>query len=503
MEPKGVVTPTKNPQTNRSKSSILSKESLILSKKCENENPNHELKSPLSKSGSKLKKSGHKNQNPTENLPLLKNRMKERKFVVAKKSTRNDGLNQSKTGKLCSKCNKGNGKLNKCLCVAYESLRASQEEFFKNGGGFDVENGVDHVRGFDGDDKNSGLIRKAEIEEGCEEKVKGIIDENGNVPPVGDEDITEIGVTAIKRSRDRLLEEVRASVPEPGSGRVMNLVKAFENMKMVKSKGSEENDEKEVEDKGLKWEFPSLEGPSKPLETQSSSSSFCPSDLFLTSECLGLDSRRSSSLDSNRGLNSSESSGAFGRRQWRKRQQLKTTAKPFKLRTEERGKCKEEEFMKKLQQMKEVEEKLRVPIAQGLPWTTDEPECPAKPPIKEVTRPIDLVLHSDVRAEERAEFDHQVAEKMSFIEQYKMERERQRKLAEEEELRRLRKELVPKAQPMPYFDRPFIPRRSEKQPTIPKEPKFRLAQHKKIKCIQQSWSDTCSYVSSSDTYDGL
>ncbi|KAG9142455.1 hypothetical protein Leryth_018228 [Lithospermum erythrorhizon] len=482
MEPKGVVTPTKNPHTNRSKSSILSKESPILSKKCENENPNHELKSPLSKSGSKLKKSGHKNQNPSENSPLLKNRMRERKFVVAKKSTRNDGLNQSKSEKLCSKCNKGNGKLNKCLCVAYESLRASQEEFFKNGGGFDVENGVDHVRGFDGDDKNSGLIRKAEIGEGCEEKVKGIIDENGNVPPIGDEGITEIGVTAIKRSRDRLLEEVRASVPEPGSGRVMNLVKAFENMKMVKSKGSEENDEKEVEDKGLKWEFPSLEGPSKPLEMQSSSSSFCPSDLFLTSECLGLDSRRSSSLDSNRGLN--VVLGLSVKAILEKRQ-LKTTAKPFKLRTEERGKCKEEEFMKKLQQMKEVEEKLRVPIAQGLPWTTDEPE--------EVTRPIDLVLHSDGR----------VAEKMSFIEQYKMERERQRKLAEEEELRRLRKELVPKAQPMPYFDRPFIPRRSEKQPTIPKEPKFRLAQHKKIKCIQQSWSDTCSYVSSSDTYDGL
>lgn len=30
--------------------------------------------------------------------------------------------------------------------------------------------------------------------------------------------------------------------------------------------------------------------------------------------------------------------------------------------------------MKKLQQMVEEEEKMRVPIAQGLPWTTDEPE---------------------------------------------------------------------------------------------------------------------------------
>lgn len=35
---------------------------------------------------------------------------------------------------------------------------------------------------------------------------------------------------------------------------------------------------------------------------------------------------------------------------------------------------KEEEFAKKLQEMSMEEEKMRIPIAQGLPWTTDEPE---------------------------------------------------------------------------------------------------------------------------------
>lgn len=30
--------------------------------------------------------------------------------------------------------------------------------------------------------------------------------------------------------------------------------------------------------------------------------------------------------------------------------------------------------MKKLRQMAEEEEKMRIPVAQGLPWTTDEPE---------------------------------------------------------------------------------------------------------------------------------
>lgn len=30
--------------------------------------------------------------------------------------------------------------------------------------------------------------------------------------------------------------------------------------------------------------------------------------------------------------------------------------------------------MKKLQEIMEEEEKLRIPVAQGLPWTTDQPE---------------------------------------------------------------------------------------------------------------------------------
>ncbi|KAI9186150.1 hypothetical protein LWI28_014198 [Acer negundo] len=57
--------------------------------------------------------------------------------------------------------------------------------------------------------------------------------------------------------------------------------------------------------------------------------------------------------------------------------------------------------------MMHVEEKQRIPIAQGLPWTTDEPECLIKPLVKENTRPIDLKLHSDVLAVECTKFDHQ------------------------------------------------------------------------------------------------
>nr|GMC95167.1 axoneme-associated protein mst101(2)-like isoform X1 [Ipomoea batatas] len=284
------------------------------------------------------------------------------------------------------------------------------------------------------------------------------------------------------------------------------MVKAFEKLLSIpKSKNAEEKDDKGVEDtmNGLKWALPGLPPPNV-SETQVSSSSFCPSDFYLTSESLGLVSRRASSLGSqgrtfsisSRTLaggrksrrKSAESAGTHARRQWKRGQPKATSQKPFKLRTEQRGKCKEEEFFKKVKEMMEEEERQRIPIAQGLPWTTDEPERLVKPPVKEITRPTDLVLHSDIRAVERAEFDHQVAEKWNFIEQYKMERERLQKLAEEEEIRRLRKELVPKAQPMPYFDRPFIPRRSEKLPTIPREPRFHIPQHKKIKSCM-SWND--------------
>ncbi|KAG5579465.1 hypothetical protein H5410_050092 [Solanum commersonii] len=59
-----------------------------------------------------------------------------RKFVIAKKKKSNrDYVNAS----MVCKCNKVGVEKKKCLCVAYETLRASQEEFFKNRGGNEQE----------------------------------------------------------------------------------------------------------------------------------------------------------------------------------------------------------------------------------------------------------------------------------------------------------------------------------------------------------------------------
>ncbi|KAL1538769.1 hypothetical protein AAHA92_27474 [Salvia divinorum] len=474
------------------------KEKTARSKLNENVNPNVKFSnSPLiTKSERSAKKSASRNatSNPKQLImasPSPKKKIRERKFVIAKKKVRN--LDQSSLGAAaaaCEKCKKAIGK-SKCLCVAYESLRASQEDFFKNR--YEIEDEVsDKLEDFDLMSRKEGLEVERKLEG------DGALSEINRENKVDVDESTANDDGGVKRSRDRLLEEAKVRVRTPGSGRVMNLVKEFEKLTTFKLGNSEENDVEEAEnDKvGIDLASDGLEPPPEAPETQVSSSSFCPSIFHLTSESLGLDPRRSYSLDSNGGSvatittaggqksrrSSTESAANHSRRLWKRKQRKVTSQKPFMLRTEERGKCKEEVFMKKLQQMIEEEEKMKVPIAQGLPWTTDEPECLVKPPVKEITRPIDIVLHSDVRAVDRSEFDHQIAMKTSMVEQYRMEREREQKEAEEEEIRRLRKELIPKAQPMPYFDRPFVPRRSEKNPTIPKEPKFNLPQQKKTKC---------------------
>ncbi|XVF58405.1 hypothetical protein PTKIN_Ptkin07bG0063500 [Pterospermum kingtungense] len=486
-------TPVKDPEgKSQSKTPKVSKLS-------ENSNPNvSHSSSPLTKS-SKSQKCCAKN-------PVVvyspRNKLRERKFVVAKKNLKKERSDSNPTVAVDCQCkDKFGGNSKKCLCVAYENLRASQEEFFKSKAEIEAEEEAD-------EEKNVFVENVSE----------GYGSDNQEIDQI--ENSSGLGISAVKRRRDKLMKEARSSVPE--FGKVMHLVKAFEKILSIPNcKESEEEKDDETEpkeekndnnkEKPMKWSLPGLQPP-KVLtenedETKDSSSSYCLSDFVLTAESLGLDRRFSgSSSGSSRGSissrisnegrrsrrNSSDSTGRKGGRRCRKKQLKPTSQKPFKLRTEQRGKAKEEELVKKIQEMMAEEEKQRIPIAQGLPWTTDEPEVLIKPPVKEYTIPIDLRLHSDVRAEERAEFDHQIAEKMRLIEQYKMERERQQKMAEEEEIKRLRKELIPKAQPLPYFDRPFVPRRSSKNRTIPREPKFHIPQHKKIKsCCSSStsWND--------------
>ncbi|XP_047164671.1 uncharacterized protein LOC124834105 isoform X2 [Vigna umbellata] len=100
--------------------------------------------------------------------------------------------------------------------------------------------------------------------------------------------------------------------------------------------------------------------------------------------------------------------------------------------------------------------------------TLAPPKSPPRSPPKENTKPQEFKLHTQERAVKRAMFNYAVTTKFYIMELQKKQEERLQKLIEEEEVRLLRKEMVPRAQLMPYFDKPFFPQRSSSR-SVPRE----------------------------------
>lgn len=90
--------------------------------------------------------------------------------------------------------------------------------------------------------------------------------------------------------------------------------------------------------------------------------------------------------------------------------------------------------------------------AQALPLNTAALAGAWKPPPvapTSLTVPQEVALHSDARAEQRRAFDEAVATKQAEQEAERQQALALRAAAEEEELRQLRKGMVPKARPLP------------------------------------------------------
>ncbi|TXG72704.1 hypothetical protein EZV62_001283 [Acer yangbiense] len=69
-------------------------------------------------------------------------------------------------------------------------------------------------------------------------------------------------------------------------------------------------------------------------------------------------------------------------------------------------------------------------------------------------------------------FNYSVATKLYLEEIQKKRIDKLQKMIDEEEIKLLRKEMVPRAQLMPYFGSPFFPQRSNRPLTMPREPSF-------------------------------
>ncbi|XP_023525926.1 protein TPX2-like [Cucurbita pepo subsp. pepo] len=104
---------------------------------------------------------------------------------------------------------------------------------------------------------------------------------------------------------------------------------------------------------------------------------------------------------------------------------------------------------------------------------TERVRTPQKVVVKDNTKkPQDFKLHTQERAVKRAMFNYSIATKLYVTELQKKVEEKLHKMIEEEEVRLMRKEMIPRAQLMPYFDRPYFPQRSNRPLTIPREPSF-------------------------------
>ncbi|CAN8247910.1 unnamed protein product [Cochlearia groenlandica] len=213
--------------------------------------------------------------------------------------------------------------------------------------------------------------------------------------------------------------------------------------------------------------------------------------------------------------------------------QRNTTPNPFLLRTEERGAMKVKKYVTELVHKKIEDKRVRIPKATPYPYTTDYPVVPPKPEPKHCTKPEPFQLESvarheeavrrgmeemmrtereeaqrrvfraqpvikvdpipvpekvlkhltefqefslqvDRRAVERADFDQKIKEKEMMYKRYREETKATKMLVEERALKQMRRTMVPQARPVPNFNNPFLPQKSNRETTKPKSPKLRV-----------------------------
>ncbi|KAG6518745.1 hypothetical protein ZIOFF_022226 [Zingiber officinale] len=92
----------------------------------------------------------------------------------------------------------------------------------------------------------------------------------------------------------------------------------------------------------------------------------------------------------------------------------------------------------------------------------------AKPVVKEQTKPRNIRLHTEQRAAQRAGYNHLVASKINSLQILRRFEEKLLKHIEEEEIKSMRREMVPKAQLMPIFDKPFFPQSPSSDDPLPR-----------------------------------
>jgi len=147
-----------------------------------------------------------------------------------------------------------------------------------------------------------------------------------------------------------------------------------------------------------------------------------------------------------------------------------TKPEPFKLLIEERVEARLTQWQENVE--KELEDqKKATQFKASEPTVLDRAPFMPKPSDKPLSEISNFVLHSDRRAEEREAFDLKVKQKEVDMEGAKREQEERRKREDGEDIAKLRKAAVHKAQPIRNY-KPIEVKPSDKPLTFPSSPKF-------------------------------
>jgi len=159
-----------------------------------------------------------------------------------------------------------------------------------------------------------------------------------------------------------------------------------------------------------------------------------------------------------------------------KQPQATTKPEPFKLQIEERVEARLTQWQENVEKELEDQKKAALFKASEPRVLTQVPFVP-KPSDKPLSEISNFTLHSDRRAEEREAFDLKVKQKEVDMEGAKREQEVRRKREDQEEIAKIRKAAVHKAQPIRNY-KPIEVKPSEKPLTYPASPNFQAGKNK-------------------------
>ncbi|KAJ2837382.1 hypothetical protein FBU31_001155 [Coemansia sp. 'formosensis'] len=155
-----------------------------------------------------------------------------------------------------------------------------------------------------------------------------------------------------------------------------------------------------------------------------------------------------------------------------KRQAVELHVSPFHLQTDTRGDAYQRQLRERLEELERRKRERMEFRARPIPPSIDQPFVP-QPSAIPLTAIEEILLRTELRSEERRAYDEDRMERERIREDVLTRKRLEEERREEEEIKRLRKILVHKAQPVRHYKQLVI-KPSDRPLTVPKTPQWNV-----------------------------